>query len=167
MTPDCVDLFEGIRGQRGRARSGGSSAWSQVKQRSMELPSAGCSAAAGEEVVVLRMNRRGGLYLLLLCWILSAQPAAHGKSVLISNWVPVCACMNARVCGWCRPDSHIVARPCPCYVNPLPVCVCARVFSEERHRSAASSRYHSFSCLHLECAFFMLLGLTAGDSGLN
>ncbi|XP_056874779.1 netrin receptor DCC isoform X2 [Takifugu flavidus] len=50
----------------------------------MELPSAGCSAAAGEEVVVLRMNRRGGLYLLLLCWILSAQPAAHGSDTFSS-----------------------------------------------------------------------------------
>lgn len=160
-------MFEGIRGQRGCARSGRSSAWSQVKQRGMELPSAGGSAAAGEEVLVLRMNRRGGLYLLLLCWILSAQPAAHGKSVFVSRWVHVCACMDARVCCGCSPDSHIVARSCPCYVNPLPVRVCARVLSEERHRSAASSRYHSFPCLHLECAFFMLLGLTAAESGLK
>lgn len=101
-------MFEGIHSRRACARSGGSSAWSEGKQRSMELPSAGCSAAAGE-VVLLRMKRRGGLYLLLLCWILSAQPAAHGKRV-VSHTGCLCALAWMRVCAVGADRTHTLLR---------------------------------------------------------
>lgn len=149
-------MSEGVGDQRDCARLGGSSPRSDVKQRSMELPMVGCAAAAAaaagaaaaaagaaaaaaagaaaREAPLLGMSRGGGLHLLLLCWMLSAQPVAHGKCVfLLAACVCARACVSARVCGWRRPGSHIVARPCPCCVYPIPACVraCPSVYVQK------------------------------------
>lgn len=94
MTPDSADLCEVVRDQRDCASLSGSSARSDVKQRSMELlfGCAAAAAAAAREVLLLGMNQGGGLHLLLLCWMLSTQPAAHGKCVFILA-AGVCALM--------------------------------------------------------------------------
>lgn len=52
----------------------GFSGSSGVEQGSMELVLVGC---IGDGWEVLR--RTGGLYLLLLCWLLAAHTTAHGE----------------------------------------------------------------------------------------
>ncbi len=44
----------------------------------MELVLVGCIGDVWE-VLVLRRRRTGGLYLLLLCWLLAAHTTAHGE----------------------------------------------------------------------------------------
>lgn len=49
-----------------------------LEQGSMELVLHGCTGDV-REVLVLRRRTGAGLDLLLLCWLLAAHPAAHGK----------------------------------------------------------------------------------------
>lgn len=72
----------------------------------------GCVGCIGDLWGMLVLRRTGGrLYLLLLCWLLTAQPIAHGewgkKEMCVSCFHPavcvlvVCACASACVC-MCR-----------------------------------------------------------------
>lgn len=66
----------------------------------MELVLVGCIGDVWE-VLVLRRRRTGGLYLLLLCWLLAAHTTAHGEWKTDTDMR--CFCLHPAVCvrGFC------------------------------------------------------------------
>lgn len=65
--PVSAGIGSGLPGLRGTSR--------------MNLVPGGCTVDVWTELA-LRMRRTGGLYLLLLCWLLGAHTSAHGERAL-------------------------------------------------------------------------------------